>query len=163
MERRSRVRMDSWRMGSGKASASHAVTCLSPCVLKASQSAVGMGLASQGSSSGWHIQSSHMALQRGLTWPALNLPQHSPAVSLPPSVLGEQDLLDVARNESEINYKWNCFWIINEFQGLFILLDYFICFNLFLAQTFCPVLQVKEVMMQPFPYTRQGPPLTWVP
>lgn len=30
----------------------------------------------------------------------------------------------------------------------------------FLAQIFCPVLQVKEVMMQTFPDTKQGPPLT---
>lgn len=133
--------MDIWRMGSGKTSASHAVACLSPCILQACQSALGMGLAPQGNSSGLHIQSCHMTLQRGLTWPA-------PAqlcCELSSICAGRAGPLGCCQKSQELVINRTAFGLINEFQGLFILLDCFICFHLFLAQTFCPVLPTPSL------------------
>lgn len=69
-EKRSGVRMDIWRTGSGKTSARHAVACLCPRGLQECHCVVGTGVALWGNSRALHIRSCHVALQTALTWPA---------------------------------------------------------------------------------------------
>lgn len=129
MEKRNRVRMDIWRTGSEKTSASHAVAGLCPRSLQACQWAVGLAVASRGKSSTLHIRSCHVVLQMAPPWPVLN---SDPALlrceSFPCLCWESRTFWTSAEISQELTINRGALGLFPKYQGLFLGMVCVFCF-----------------------------------